>query len=103
VQFDADGASYWLEIETPAVLDPYLVPKGSVAIDGISLTVASLASGRVGVQIVPFTRAHTTLREARAGDVVNVETDVLGKYVARLLSSGRLDSNAPWALERSLP
>ena len=62
---------------------PYVIPKGSIAIDGISLTIASLKGRTVGVQIVPFTFAHTSLREARAGDAVNLETDVLGKYVAR--------------------
>ena len=101
-RFDQDGAAFWLEIEVPAALEPYLIPKGSIAIDGISLTIAALTPGRAGVQIVPFTRDHTALREARAGDVVNVEADVLGKYVAHLLSSARLDLNAPVALERSL-
>ena len=59
-----------------------MIPKGSIAIDGISLTIASLTDRTVGVQIVPFTFAHTSLREARAGDAVNLEADVLGKYVA---------------------
>jgi riboflavin synthase len=62
-----------------------VIPKGSIAIDGISLTIASLTARTVGVQIVPFTFANTSLREAREGDAVNLETDVLGKYVARLL------------------
>ncbi len=69
----------------PDALEAYVIPKGSIAIDGISLTIASLKNRTVGVQIVPFTFAHTSLREARAGDAVNLETDVLGKYVVRLL------------------
>ena len=83
--FDPDGDGYWLEVDVPATLDAYVIPKGSIAIDGISLTIASLKDRTVGVQIVPITFAHTSLREARAGDAVNLETDVLGKYVARLL------------------
>jgi riboflavin synthase len=83
VRCTPDGECYWLEIETPGELSPLIIPKGSIAIDGISLTVASLSGARVGVQIVPFTYAHTALREAGAGDSVNLEADVIGKYVAR--------------------
>lgn len=81
-----DGDCYWLDVDTPAQLSPLVIPKGSIAIDGISLTVASLSGLRVGVQIVPFTFDHTSLREATAGDSVNLEGDVIGKYVARQLN-----------------
>jgi riboflavin synthase len=80
-----DGDHYWLEIALPPAMDPYVIPKGSIAIDGISLTIASLDGRRVGVQIVPFTYGATTLRECRAGDAVNLEADVIGKYVERLV------------------
>lgn len=80
-----DGEGYWLEVDVPEPLEPYMISKGSIAIDGISLTIAALDTGRVGVAIVPFTFAHTTLGSARVGDRVNLEADVLGKYVARLL------------------
>ena len=63
--------------------------EGSIAVDSISLTVAALAGLRVGLQIVPFTLKHTTLGDARIGDAVNVETDILGKHVARLLDARR--------------
>ena len=86
--FRTDGDGYWLDVETPASLQAYLIPKGSVAVDGISLTVATLAPSGIGLQIVPFTFAHTALPQAAVGDVVNLEADVLGKYVARLLSTG---------------
>ena len=79
-----DGDCYWLDVEYPAALAAFLVSKGSVAVDGISLTIAALQNGRFGVQIVPFTWAHTTLQTKRAGDPVNLETDIIGKYVARL-------------------
>jgi riboflavin synthase len=81
-----EGDSDWIEVELPSELEAGVVPKGSIAIDGISLTVAALKGARVSMQIVPFTSAHTSLGEAQPGDLVNVEVDVLGKYVARLLS-----------------
>lgn len=84
-----DGEANWLDVAIPHALESLVVPKGSIAIDGISLTVASIAPGRIGVQIVPFTRAHTTLAAARPGDAVNLEADVLGKYVARLIAHER--------------
>jgi riboflavin synthase len=80
-----DGDSHWLEIEIPAVLEPLVIARGSVAVDGISLTIAALGTGRVAVQIVPFTFSHTSLAQAEVGDPVNLEADVLGKYVVRLL------------------
>lgn len=82
-----DGGAYWLEIEFPKRLAPLVIPKGSIAVDGISLTVASLSGDRCGIQIVPFTWQHTNLRHLRAGEQVNLEGDVLGKYVARSLEA----------------
>ena len=83
-----DGECYWLELEIPAALAPLVILKGSIAVDGISLTVADLTSNRVRIQIVPFTFAHTALEKARPGDAVNLEADVIGKYVARLMQTG---------------
>jgi len=82
-----DGECFWLEIAVPRELDPYLIVKGSIAVDGISLTVSALTPGRLSTQIVPFTRTHTALTDARVGASVNLEADVLGKYVARLLAA----------------
>jgi riboflavin synthase len=87
---ERDGSCYWLEIETPAALAPFVILKGSIAVDGVSLTVAELREQAVRVQIVPFTFAHTALKSARAGDPVNIEADVIGKYVARLMQTGAL-------------
>ena len=84
-----DGDCHWLEVETPAALGALIIHKGSIAVDGISLTVADLSGSKVGAQIVPFTFAETALREARPGDAVNLEADVIGKYVARMLSAAR--------------
>ena len=85
--FRSDGACYWLEVEAPAGLSQYLIDKGSIALDGISLTIAKLEGHVLSVQIVPFTWKHTALAFAKPGDLVNIEADVLGKYVARLLEA----------------
>jgi riboflavin synthase len=83
VSWAAQGDSWWLEIELPATMAPWVVEKGSLAVDGISLTIASLTGNIVGLQIVPFTRAHTALADCAPGDTVNLEADIIGKYVAR--------------------
>ncbi len=79
-----DGDSYWLTIKYPASLAPYLVRKGSIAVNGISLTIAGLDDRRFDVQIIPYTWEHTNLHGAKADDVVNLECDILGKYVVRV-------------------
>lgn len=80
----------WLTVGYPRELAPYLVSKGSVAIDGISLTVARLSNGGFDVQVIPYTLEHTSLRCARVGDEVNIECDLVGKYVVRGLDVARL-------------
>lgn len=82
-----DG-NWWLSISVPEDLLKFLVYKGSVAIDGISLTIASLEGPAVGIAIIPHTYEVTTLRRLRTGDPVNVECDVLAKHVHRLLAAG---------------
>ena len=79
-----DG-NWWLRIRVPEELDRYLVDKGSIAIDGISLTVAAMESGVVSVSVIPHTYRNTTLAGYRAGARVNVECDVLAKHVEKLL------------------
>jgi len=73
----------WISVGYPRDLAPLLIHRGSVAVDGISLTVATLDADRFDVQVVPFTLAHTNLRSARQGDPVNLEFDMVGKYVLR--------------------
>jgi riboflavin synthase len=79
-----DGDSFWLTVRYPALLAPYIVRKGSIAVNGISLTVAGLDERRFDVQIIPYTWEHTNLHLAKAGDPVNLECDILGKYVVRV-------------------
>ncbi|HTI39398.1 MAG TPA: riboflavin synthase [Vicinamibacterales bacterium] len=71
----------------PAALAPNIVPKGSIAVDGISLTVAGIGDGRFDVQIIPFTWEHTNLRILAVGESVNLECDILGKYVLRAVEA----------------
>lgn len=78
-----EGESHWIRVAIPAPLARYFIPKGSVAVDGISLTVARLEADAFAVQIIPYTWTHTTLAELRAGDRVNLECDMLGKYALR--------------------
>ena len=91
-----EGDSRRLTVGVPAELMPLIVHKGSVAVDGVSLTVASLddARHRFDVQLIPFTWQHTRFSASRTGDPVNVECDILGKYVARALDM-RAGSSRP--------
>ena len=77
--------NWWLRIRIPGDLDPYLVYKGSIAIDGISLTVAAIESGVLSVTIIPHTFRNTTLGGYRPGARVNLECDILAKHVEKLL------------------
>jgi riboflavin synthase len=79
-----EGEFQRVAVTYPAELAPYFVQKGSVAVDGISLTIADLRPGSFDVQIVPHTWTHTTLSTSKVGDPVNLECDLIGKYVVRL-------------------
>jgi len=95
-----DGNAWRLVFRLPAEVNRYVVEKGSVAIDGISLTVNSVGDETFSVAIIPHTLALTTLKEAKVGARVNIETDILGKYVERLLGrSPRGESRAHVDLE----
>lgn len=78
-----EGDARWLKVAFPPELAPFFVPKGSVALDGVSLTIAALGPDHFDVMIIPFTWGHTNLSGLQAGFRVNLECDVVGKYVAR--------------------
>lgn len=81
--------NWWLRVRVPAELDRYIVYKGSLAIDGISLTVAAIADRVASVTIIPHTYSNTTLSHHQPGDRLNLECDVLAKYVEKLLGTSR--------------
>ena len=85
----SEGEAHWLTIGFPPALAPLFIRKGSVALDGISLTVAGLGERQFDVMAIPFTWEATTLRGLRKGDKVNLECDVIGKYVARAMELRR--------------
>lgn len=78
--------NWWITVEVPEELERYLVFKGSIAIDGISLTVAAVEGRRVSVTLIPHTWTHTNLSRRKVGDRVNLETDVIAKYVEKMLA-----------------
>jgi riboflavin synthase len=89
------GDHHWLTVKFPPALAAYIVRKGSIAVDGISLTVAGVDDKHFDVQIVPFTWANTNLRAAKLHDVVNIECDILGKYVVRYAEVAGLSPARP--------
>jgi riboflavin synthase len=84
--FEQRGADYFLKLKAPSGSGRYLIHKGSIAIDGMSLTVAEVSGDTFAVWIIPHTLAVTNLRNRRSGDAVNLEFDLLGKYVEKLLA-----------------
>lgn len=78
--------NWWLDIRIPAELESYFVFKGSVCLDGISLTIAKLEGSTLSVTIIPHTYQNTNLKARRPGDRINIECDVIAKYVERMLS-----------------
>ena len=89
---DHESDFHRVTVTFPPELAPYLVNKGSVAVDGISLTVAALEKGKFVVQIVPFTWEHTNLSNKTVGETVNLECDIIGKYVVRAMATGEFVS-----------
>lgn len=92
-----DEREHWTEVRLalPADLAPYVVEKGSVALDGVSLTVASVTADEFSVCLIPTTLSLTTFGSRRVGDAVNLEVDVLAKYVERMVRTGARRTAAP--------
>jgi riboflavin synthase len=86
-RLEPEGANWWFGVRVPADLARYIAIKGSIALDGISLTVAGWRDGIVETAIIPFTYEHTNLSSLKTGDPVNVECDILAKYVERMVES----------------
>jgi len=90
-----EGRSWRLFFELPDALSRYVIAKGSIAVNGISLTVNGCSRGRFDVNIVPHTAAETTIDDLQKGDEVNIETDLIGKYVERMLGGWSEDLGTP--------
>ena len=87
-EFKKEANAIWVTIDAPKDILKFVVEKGSIAIDGISLTVAGVDDTSFKVSIIPHTAGETTLVTKHKGDPVNLETDIIGKYVNKLLTSG---------------
>ena len=82
-----EGENWWYGVEVPEDFARYIVPKGSITIDGVSLTVANWRDGIAEIAVIPYTYEHTNIRGRKSGDAVNLEGDILGKYVERYLEA----------------
>ena len=91
ISFDALGSDYRLEVQLPSEFAHYVACKCSVAVNGISLTVAEVLADSFAVWIIPHTRRSTNLQSAQPGDHVNVEFDILAKYIERMMSAYQLE------------
>lgn len=85
-----EAGAHWVTVSFPAPLAPYFIRKGSVAVDGVSLTVAGLGERQFDVQVIPYTWTHTTLQALKPGDRVNLECDMIGKYVVRAIEARKI-------------
>ena len=87
------GENYFLEVVIPEELKKYVIDEGSICIDGISLTIAKLRNTHVGVSVIPHTWQKTTLNKKHTGDKVNIETDVIAKYIEKIMITGNKNDN----------
>lgn len=102
VRVHYEDIARWVSIRIPQEYMRYLIPKGSVAVDGISLTVANLEDNSFSVSTIPVTQQDTTLTQKKEGDCVNVELDVLAKYTERLLNFKKQEISKPKVSEAFL-
>lgn len=86
ISFKKEGEAIWIEIKVSNEVSKYIVYKGSIAIDGISLTIAEVNGEKFKISIIPHSQEETTLTKKNIGEVVNIECDLIGKYVEKLLN-----------------
>ncbi len=87
------GENYFMEITVPAEFEKYIIQEGSIAVDGISLTIARLNGNKVGLSVIPHTWNGTNLKSRKIGDNVNIEVDIIAKYVEKLLTGKKENNN----------
>lgn len=95
VETKPEGNAIWVKIKSSSEILKYIIQKGSITIDGISLTVAKITDQDFSVSIIPHTAENTTLLQKKSGDVVNLENDAVGKYIEKLLSFQKIDEQKP--------
>jgi riboflavin synthase len=95
-----EGENWWLSVHVPEDQRRYVAEKGSIAIDGISLTVARWHEGVADIAVIPFTHAHTNVRAMAPHDAVNVETDILAKYMESLLANQKASPDSRLTISR---
>jgi riboflavin synthase len=95
-----EGENWWYAVEVPDELAPYIVPKGSITIDGISLTVARWRNRIAEIAVIPYTYEHTNIRDRQPGDAVNLEADILGKYIERHLEARNSSSTSTFTIHQ---
>jgi riboflavin synthase len=94
-----EGENWWLAIRVPSDLQRYVAEKGSIAIEGISLTVARWNDGVASIALIPFTYQHTNVHSLKSGDAVNLEVDILAKYVESLLGAKKTEPASELSME----
>lgn len=99
-RMEPEGANWWFGVEIPANLARYIAMKGSISLDGISLTVADLHDSIVETAIIPYTYEHTNLSSRKVGDAVNVECDILAKHVDRILEAREKPPSSKLSMSR---
>jgi riboflavin synthase len=95
-----EGENWWFSVKVPSEFARYIVPKGSITIDGISLTVARCQNNIAEVAVIPYTYEHTNIRDRKSGEAVNLEGDILGKYVERYLEAHKNSSLSKLTIEQ---
>ena len=98
-----EGESWWLGVEVPEDFSRYVVPQGSITIDGISLTVAKWQDRVAQIAIIPYTYSNTNLSQRKSGDAVNLEADILGKYIEQHLAARNTAKQEGQAASESTP
>lgn len=93
--FVREDTAVWVSIHTTPQILKYVIEKGSIAIDGVSLTVAYVDNRSFKVSLIPHTAANTTLLSKKTGDIVNLENDIVGKYIDKLLHADNVESAVP--------
>lgn len=95
-----EGENWWYGVRVPEDFARYIVPKGSISIDGISLTVARWQHNIVDIAVIPYTYDHANIRDRKPGDAVNLEADILGKYIERYLETRNESSSSALTIEK---